>query len=335
MAICCAWPYLCCAKLCNGCFCCAKLCNAMMACYAKLCNAMVWPMMTCCVKLGNAMVTLLIILLLIVLFPLLLIEIILLVICGIKCLPPLSCMLSKPELEGKFDESKMEPHPPVPEPLLAKTDNIAFSGMKWYRAVGSPEEAVRTLCEIMLAYNTVATTLDCPSDLQGVFWMDGNKIPEELCCLSYADCDRDANGTYKLNKVNGNASWTYLNSGIGKFIARFQEAGEVAGMLVFQFKSADLKDGRIWSCKSFDYQDTNWLTSLGKWSMERLDGPGVNFKRGCYWLHAAFGDRLEFGSYTLRKIMHTDKSPVQPAYDEFVAYMAKKKGVSQITEAAE
>ncbi|CAK0889323.1 unnamed protein product [Prorocentrum cordatum] len=104
-------------------------------------------------------------------------------------------------------------------------------------------------------------------------------------------------------------------------------------MQVFQFKARDLKEGRIWSCTSFDYESINWLTSIGKWTLNRLDGPGVSFKRGCYWFHAAFGDRLEFGSYTLRKIMNTDGTPLEPAYSEFVSYMEiKRKDTPMITE---
>merc|ERR1711879_533139 len=112
------------------------------------------------------------------------------------------------------------------------------------------------------------------------------------------------------------------------------ERGEATGMQVFQFKSRDLKEGRIWSCLSESYQDTNWLTSLGKWTMDRLDEPGVTFKRGCFWFYAAFGERVEFGSYRLRKIMGTDGKPVQPAYNEFVKYMeTTRAGLSMITEA--
>jgi len=245
----------------------------------------------------------------------------------------MGCMLSKSDLTGSFDASVLPPHPEVPADLLDKKEDVQFKGMTWYRPTGSVAEQVQTMCEMLLAYNTVPSTMDCPQDLQGVFWMDGNAVPEELACLSYAAWDEDS-GTFLLNKVNGNLSWTYLESCFGKFIAWFQERGEAVGMQVFQFKSPDLKEGRIWSCTTYEYQDTNWLTSLGKWTMNRLDGPGVSFKRGCYWFHAAFGDRLEFGSYTLRKIMHTDKTPVQPAYDEFVKYMkTKNKGISMITEA--
>jgi len=281
----------------------------------------------------DILINILIITLLVVLSPLLLVEILLLMFCGVKWLPPLSCMLSKSDMTGKFSRSDIPPHPEIPAALLDKKDDITLKGMVWYRPKGSVSEQVKTMCELMLAYNVVPSSKECPEDLQGVFWMDGNSIPEELACLSYAAWD-EQNNTFVLNKVNGNCSWTYLDSSIGRFIAWFQERGEASGMQVFQFKARDLKEGRIWSCTSFDYESTNWLTSLGKWTMDRLDGPGVSFKRGCYWFHGAFGDRLEFGSYTLRKIMNTDGTPLEPAYSEFVKYMeTTRKGTPMITEA--
>eukprot|EP00449_Zooxanthella_nutricula_P029405 CAMPEP_0198525704 /NCGR_PEP_ID=MMETSP1462-20131121/23514_1 /TAXON_ID=1333877 /ORGANISM="Brandtodinium nutriculum, Strain RCC3387" /LENGTH=76 /DNA_ID=CAMNT_0044255457 /DNA_START=23 /DNA_END=249 /DNA_ORIENTATION=- len=67
--------------------------------------------------------------------------------------------------------------------------------------------------------------------------------------------------------------------------------------------------------------------------MERQEGPGVTFKRGCYWFSRVFGRRAEFGSYRLRKIMHSDGAPVEPAYGDFVRYMeTTNKGVSMIME---
>ena len=44
--------------------------------------------------------------------------------------------------------------------------------------------------------------------------------------------------------------------------------------------------------------------------------PGVNFRRRCFWLGL-----FEFDSYELRKIMHTDGTPVEPAYTDYLNYM--------------
>jgi len=263
---------------------------------------------------------------------LIVVEILLLLFCGIRWLPPLSCMLNASPITGTFDRSQISAHPEVPAPLLAKCEVVDIQGIKWLRAVGAVAEQVETMCKIMLAYNTANTTFENPEDLQGVFWMDGNRIPEELCCLSYA-ASSENEGRYLLNKINGVHSWTYLDSPFGKFIANFQEAGETSGMQVFSFEGRQAQDGRIWSCTTFNYEDINWLTSLGEWTMERLAGPGVTFKRGCYWFNRVFGRRAEFGSYNLRKIMHSDGSPVEPAYGDFVKYMeTKNKGLSLLME---
>mmetsp|Transcript_123824 Transcript_123824/g.309510 ORF Transcript_123824/g.309510 Transcript_123824/m.309510 type:complete len:297 (-) Transcript_123824:65-955(-) len=264
---------------------------------------------------------------------LLLVEILLLLFCGIRCLPPLSCMLNKSPLTGTFDISTMPPHPQIPDELLSKKQDVSVCGMKWYEATGSVAEAVKTSCELMLAYTVVSTTSRVPEVMSGVFWMDGNKVPEELACLAY-EAVGEQGSSFLVNKVNSTVSWTYLNSSIGKFIAWFQEKDDATGMQVFTFDSPECLNGRIWSCTTFNYEDINWLTSIGNFSMERLPGPGVNYKRGCYWFDKVFGKRLEYGSYTLRKIMSTDGTPVQPAYDDFVKYMeTKNTGLSQITEA--
>merc|ERR1719401_2088021 len=96
-------------------------------------------------------------------------------------------MLNKPKMQGKFDESKLPAHPAVPRELLAKMTIVDNRGLKCLRAEGTAAEQVKTMCELMLAYNTIDSTSDNPEDLQGVFWMDGNGIPEELACLNYAE----------------------------------------------------------------------------------------------------------------------------------------------------
>jgi len=259
----------------------------------------------------------------ILLAPLLLVEILLLMFCGVRWLPPLSCMLNKSDLEGELDTSTLPPHPEIPADLLEKFDKVVMQGMLWLRPKGDDAATrVKTMCEAMLAYNVVQTVTDAPAEFQGVYWMDGNKIPEELVCLSYAFQSVAQDGQFVIAKVNSALSWTYLNSSFGKFIASFQESPKPSGMQAFAFESDKMQNGKIWSCTSFKYNEVNWLTSLGLWTMERLEGPGVNFKRGCYWFDKAFGRRLEFGSYNLRKIMNEDCTPVQPAYDDFVQYMS-------------
>lgn len=261
--------------------------------------------------------------------PLIILEVILLMLFGVR-LPPLSCMVNKPPLSGAFDRASLPPHPPVPEKLLNEKEDVKSYGLDYYRTKGDATEAVKTTCEIMLAYNTIPSTLECPDDLQGIFWMDGNKVPEELVCLSYASWDSDKT---LLTKVNGTLAWSYLDSSIGRFISWFQEKAESSGMQYCQFEGSDLKEGRFYAATTYKYEDFNWLSSIAEFSMERLDEPGVNYKRGCYWFNTVFGRRLDVGSYTLRKIMHTDKTPVQPAYDDFVKYMASKKGIGQLMEA--
>lgn len=267
----------------------------------------------------------------IALSPLILVEMILLILFNLRHCPPLCCMLNRSPLYGRFRRSTVPPHPSVDNELLAKKEDIQVNKTTWWRAAGNASEVVRTMCEILLSYNTVPTG-NYPEDLLGVFWLDGSITPQELTCLSYAAWSE--NGTATFIKVNGCCAWTYSDTLFGRILARFQEKSDTHGMQAFDFKSSDLQDGRIWTYTDFSYKQLNWLSLLAENSLERLPGPGVNFKRGCYWFSRFFGRRLELGSHTLRKIMHEDKSLVQPAYDEFVRYMgAKKNGAALITEA--
>jgi len=262
---------------------------------------------------------------------LLMIEMLLLVLCGLRRLPPLSCLFNKPPRMGTFDRSQIPPHPPVPASLLARCDVVDIRGIRWLRAVGTTAEKVDIMCKIMIAYNTVSTTHENPEDLQGVFWMDGNRVPEELACLSYA-ASLEKEGEFFLNRVNDVQSWTFLDTFFGKLIACMQLFTK-GGMQVFSFEGRQAQDGKVRSCGTFHYQDIHWGHLLADFTMERLPGPGVTFKRGCYWCSRVFGRHAEFGSYKLRKIMHSDGSRVEPAYGNFVKYMeTTNKGLSMLME---
>lgn len=234
-------------------------------------------------------------------------------------------MMHVPEVSGPFDRDILSENPTVPDDILSKLEPVTLEDMVWYRPKEEKTtDRIRTMCEAMLAYNTVPTTADVPEDMVGVFWMDGNKVPEELACLSYSSFST-LDGYSVCTRVNSAMSWSYLDTDTGRSIASFQESPTSSGMMAFIF-DRELREGHIHTCETFDYADLNWLTRIGGFTMERLDCPGVDYKRGCYWFEHVFGKRLEFGSYTLRKIMNTDRTPVQPAYDEFVRYMDTTQG---------
>ena len=69
------------------------------------------------------------------------------------------------------------------------------------------------------------------------------------------------------------------------------------------------------------------LMNAGRFTLERdYSILGVNWKRGCYWAGGERSRGVEFGSYQLRKIVHTDGTPLQPAFDDYVAMRKLKHG---------
>lgn len=292
------------------------------------------------IMIQNVMLSL-ITLTIVLLIVLLLVEVLVLLLVGCR-LPPLSFALNMSPLHGEFDLSAMPQHSSVPSHLAKYFDRVQVKDEEWWRANAAGEGgiavAIKNTCELMISYTTTSAASNIPCDLQGVFWMEGNAAPEEIACLNYSSWNDD---TLTLTKVSGPFDWTFLDSDTGKSYASVAKLFNSAlcckrrrgasHLQAFKFDDHALSNGCIWECRSPDYADLNFLSSIGEFSMERLEGPGVNFKRGCYWFNRVFGHRIEYGSYRLRKIMHTDIVPVQPAYDEFVEYMSKRNsGLSLI-----
>mmetsp|Transcript_133463 Transcript_133463/g.333159 ORF Transcript_133463/g.333159 Transcript_133463/m.333159 type:complete len:338 (+) Transcript_133463:93-1106(+) len=271
---------------------------------------------------------------LLILSPLLILEAIILFFFDVA-LPPLywGCVNTTP-ITGTFNMDEMPPQKDVSPELIAKSDPTTAGCCccsKTFRvAQGDTAEMVKTTCEMMIEANTVSTTWACPEDLTGVFWMKDNSVPEDLACLSFS-VDTNVDGAIATTRPNGYYGWTYLNSCLGKIMSPFDGNMGTQGMNYFVFETEKLDWGRVYGCTGYDYGKLSGLYRMGKWTMERLPGEGVSWKRGCYWFPAWFGERLEMGSYTLTQIMTTRGTPVQPAYDEFVTYMGtKNKGLGMM-----
>jgi len=197
-------------------------------------------------------------------------------------------------------------------------------------AKGDAPTAVQTTCDIMRTANTVSTTAHIPKDLQGIFWMKDNKVPEKLVCNNYAVFEQvqiDGRTRYMITIVRNYFWWTYLDGWFSKIIAHLDGHMGPGGMVYFVFDDMALDYGRIYGCDDgFNYEKLSPLYKLFRWTVERIPGETVAWKRGCYWLPGWFGNRFEFGSYTLVKIMDTDGKPQQPSYDEFVQRMSTRSG---------
>jgi hypothetical protein len=261
--------------------------------------------------------------------------------CGGKRHPLLWWMMNRCPLEGEFDAASLPPQSSqVPTELKERSTKVELDGKTFYKfdvnGPGGTAAAMEDSCQLMLATTTVATTNAIPEDLQGIFWMDGNAMAGPIVSMNCSVWNSSDN---LLTRVTAYFDWAYLDNVWGKGLATGQMPSGTQwsmAMMPVTFDGPTLQEGRIFECASFNYTDLLPTTLFGEFSLERLPGSGVNFKRGCYWLPAVFGRSFEFGSYTLRKIMNTDGSKVQPAYDKFVGWMeTERKGLSLLMHGPE
>jgi hypothetical protein len=200
-------------------------------------------------------------------------------------------------------------------PGKAEDTDVLFWQLPW-RGVKTVADDAETISKLMLQATSGPWTKDIPDDLQGVFWMDGNAISEELAVMNMAQWNSANNSAIRPISPAG---WSWLDIA-GQNIVKATNPEGREKMQLFWFETSALTTGRIWTMLDNLLSSVRPTAKIGRWSMERLPGPGVNFYRGCYWVNL-----VEFGSYKLRKIMHTDGTKIQPAFDDYVHYRKTKQ----------
>merc|ERR1712061_798003 len=131
----------------------------------------------------------------------------------------------------------------------------------------------------MLQANVNDLSKTLPPEMSGIFWMKGNSVSEELACVCWAAVS-NCEGGVLITRPNNYFGWTYLSGKMGKIMSAFDSNMTEKGMMYFVFESHDFRYGRVYGSDSYNYQRLGGLYRLGKWTLERLPGEGVNFKRG-------------------------------------------------------
>lgn len=189
-----------------------------------------------------------------------------------------------------------------------------------------------------------------PRKLQGVFWMKGNCLPEELAVLQYGHWYEKEN---LFVSMTAPFSWAYPggkpkdapcygtmysnDESVGRHFARtFISLG-----LAFSFKFGDCegnycRDSPQPNDMAYAYIQQSYAGNLVNstvgnsplpnglvaqaWTMEDTSGNGTKWRRVCAvgLGTCAFS---EMGSYDLLKVIDGDGRPVQPYHDEFIQYM--------------
>lgn len=187
-----------------------------------------------------------------------------------------------------------------------------------------------------------------PEKIRGVYWMRGNGVSEELTSLQYGVYYPDrrlllvpfapatwgwpagtpANAPYGGNIYGGDLTYLSAETLLG-------DAGAT--------KDPATRSAKDWLCFSYAWRDSSLEDAslgaqfgpldqhggmqvagciTGKFGLHQLPGeqPGALWNRSCKW-GVGRAACLEFGSYTLTKVIDAAGAPLEPNHSEFVDYM--------------
>lgn len=133
---------------------------------------------------------------------------------------------------------------------------------------------------------------DLPEVLQGVFFMDGNPLPDD--CITMYDSPWDAQNLILSLQVFGTRKWTFHPNVSGLVILTLVRLSKLVYEICFD--DASLQSAKITPIV-FGVRIPAWLVNF---TMEQTDA-----KNGDTWLRRSlwFGSMSLGGDYTLRKVV--------------------------------
>jgi hypothetical protein len=146
-----------------------------------------------------------------------------------------------------------------------------------------------------------------PDILKGVFFMDGNPLPDT--CITMYNVEWDSQNLSLFIPVYGLVQWTFHNSIPGWFLLVGAQISQFGYKM--QFEDATLKHAQIIPFV-FGLQIPKWIFDL---TMDQI-GNGSNgdtWKRKNIW----FGGSIRIGEYTLRRVVNADGS-YTPAFTDML-----------------
>lgn len=209
---------------------------------------------------------------------------------------------------------------------------------------------------IQIMYDGTKSPLleEVPERLRGVYWMKDNGVGEELVVIHWAKWYEEEKlllipmatfmwawpfGTPKNAPFGGTMYGPQTTvSGARTLLGTGKpppNPGPAPGNLSMVFDSLPVKNGTLQGHNADVRDDIVDLGTFlpicpccacirGKFTMELLSSessePGSRWKRGIWW-GLGTCTPLEFGSYTLTKVMKGNGEPNEPYYSEFLEYM--------------
>lgn len=137
---------------------------------------------------------------------------------------------------------------------------------------------------------------DLPSILKGVFFMDGNPLPDD--CITMYNLEWDAQNNTLFLPVFGQVQWTFHNSILGRLLLIFAWLFQFTYKI--KFEDETLQKSQIIPL-SFGIQIPKWIINPTMCQVENSDN-GDTWERKNLWL----GVIPQIGNYTLRRIVDKD-----------------------------
>lgn len=149
---------------------------------------------------------------------------------------------------------------------------------------------------------------DLPSILKGVFFMDGNPLPDD--CITMYNLEWDAQNNTVSLPVFGQIQWTFHNSIQGWLLLILSWLSQFTYKI--QFEDETLKKSQIIPL-SFGVPIPKWIINPTMCQDENSPN-GDTWQRKNIW----FGGITGFADYTLRRIVD-ENGNYTPAFDDMLA----------------
>ncbi|MBW4562794.1 MAG: hypothetical protein KME32_16920 [Mojavia pulchra JT2-VF2] len=147
-----------------------------------------------------------------------------------------------------------------------------------------------------------------PPALKGVFFMDGNPLPDD--CITMYNLEWDAQNQSLVLPVFAPVQWTFHNSILGWLLLRAAQLSRFAYKI--QFEDEMLQQAQIIPF-TFGLKIPRWIVNLTM-SQDENSKNGDIWKRRNVW----FGGIPRIGEYTLRRIVDEDGN-YTPAFKDMLA----------------
>jgi hypothetical protein len=175
-----------------------------------------------------------------------------------------------------------------------------------------------------------------PEALRGLFWLTDQKDSSSL--VSFARSNDGGNmgqgelrqGRYAFSvRVGGDRSWSFADNVFG---GNFETVELLDLVYNFKEKSGSLQNPTAFSIipearnlgAKLEGKFGEWLLGFDMVKLASENATAAGYSGSIVWdrISSAFGQDIDSARYLAVQVVDGDSNPIQPAYDQWVAYMA-------------